>query len=536
MRRKSRQGSRVGQGCESAMSSCGISIESELVARIGRQRFEVWFGGSVRLRQIACGIVVESGDGFVLDWIRKTFRSDLEAVARSVCGPEAGVLFRCDDAESVTPRTAAAEVRPEEPATPKPVEPVEPAKSVQPRGRVAVREIDGGVSSASETSARKQPVRTAASSRGEGMQGSKGMQGSESGAREAASGPGSRRGPRFGPFIAGESNRMAMAAIDLMVQRPGEISPLLIQGPSGVGKTHLLEQCCHRARERHPGISAVFLSAEQFTTNFLQALHGGGLPAFRRNCRNVDLLVIDDLQFFVGKRATTVEFQQTIDALQRQTRQLVVSCDRDLCDLGDLGDDLVQRLSGGMSARIAPPDAEVRRGIVLAIADRKQLALPDDVVEFVVTHMTRTARELAGAVNRLEATSHMLGVPVTRGLAEEALADLVRASVRSVRLADIERAVCSAFGLESGSLQSCRRAKRVNHPRMLAMFLARKHTPAALTEIGSYFGRRSHSTVISAHKTVASWVSSRSTLQIADARWDADEAIRRVEDLLRTGS
>ncbi len=503
------------------MSSSGISIESELVGRIGRQRFEVWFGGSLRLRQIACGIVVESSDGFVLDWIRKTFRSDLEAVARAVCGPEAGVLFRCDDAESVTPPSAAAEAHPDERVTAKPVTPeLATPKDGEP--------ADHGIAVAGAGVVPSKSSRP----RGEGVRGSE----SGTGPREGAAGPGSRRGPRFGPFIAGESNRMAIAAIDLLVQRPGEVSPLLIQGPSGVGKTHLLEHCCQRARERHPGISAVFLSAEQFTTSFLQALHGGGLPAFRRNCRNVDLLVIDDLQFFAGKRATTVEFQQTIDALQRQARQLVVSCDRDLCDLGDLGDDLVQRLSGGMSARIAPPDAEVRRGIVLAIADRKRIALPDDVVEFVVTHMTRTARELAGAVNRLEATSHMLGVPVTRGLAEEALADLVRASVRSVRLADIERAVCSAFGLESGSLQSSRRAKRVNHPRMLAMFLARKHTPAALTEIGSYFGRRSHSTVISAHKAVASWVSSRSTLQIADARWDADEAIRRVEDLLRTGS
>ncbi len=502
------------------MSACGISVESELVARIGQQRFEVWFGGSVRLRRIECGIVVESGDAFVLDWIRKTFRSELEAVARSICGPEAGVLFRCDDAESVKPPPAAAEARPEQAAPPKPAESGEPidvaAKSVSGRRRgpqLAREELAREERPAAEEVAREEPARNPASPRS-----------------------GRKQGPRFGPFIAGESNRMAIAAIDLMVQRPGEISPLLIQGPSGVGKTHLLEHCCHRARERHQGISALFLSAEQFTTSFLQALHGGGLPAFRRNCRNVDLLVIDDLQFFLGKRATTVEFQQTIDALQRQARQLVVSCDRDIADLGDLGDDLVQRLSGGMSARIAPPDAEVRRGIVLAIAERKRLALPEDVVEFVVTHMTRTARELAGAVNRLEATSHMLGVPVTRGLAEEALADLVRASVRSVRLADIEKAVCSAFGLETGSLQSSRRAKRVNHPRMLAMFLARKHTPAALTEIGSYFGRRSHSTVIAAHKTVASWVSSRSQLQIADARWDADEAIRRVEDLLRTGS
>ena len=512
------------------MSSCGISVESELIARIGKQRFEVWFGGSVRLRQIACGVVVESGDGFVLDWIRKTFRNDLESVARSICGPEAGVLFRSDEAEQATPSPGPADLRVVDAGTPK-----SDAVTQEPSGKSESAESSGDCPLKSVTHRRR-------AARGIGDCGhpdpvrSSSKQGAAAPAGEPAVGPALRRGPRFGPFIVGESNRMATAAIDLMVQRPGEISPLLIQGPSGVGKTHLLEHCCHRARERHQGISALFLSAEQFTTSFLQALHGGGLPSFRRNCRNVDLLVIDDLQFFLGKRATAVEFQQTIDALQRQSRQLVVSCDRDLTDLGDLGDDLVQRLSGGMSARISPPDAEVRRGIVLAIADRKRLQLPDDVVEFVVTHMTRTARELAGAVNRPEATSHILGVAVPRGLAEEALADLVRASVRSVRLADIERAVCSAFGLETGSLQSSRRAKRVNHPRMLAMFLARKHTPAALTEIGSYFGRRSHSTVIAAHKTVVSWVSSRSQLQIADARWDADEAIRRVEDLLRTGS
>lgn len=526
------------------MSACGMSVESELVARIGQQRFEVWFGGSVRLRRIECGIVVESGDGFVLDWIRKTFRSELEAVARSICGPEAGVLFRCDEAESVKPLPAAADARPEQAPSLTPAESLAATESRVETGEtvaVTVKSVSGRrrgarpvgeertASSAAKEAGQQEPARNPAVSRYAVSR--------DAGSRDpAVPRSGRKQGPRFGPFIAGESNRMAIAAIDLMVQRPGEISPLLVQGPSGVGKTHLLEHCCHRARERHPGISALFLSAEQFTTSFLQALHGGGLPAFRRNCRNVDLLVIDDLQFFLGKRATTVEFQQTIDALQRQTRQLVVSCDRDIADLGDLGEDLVQRLSGGMSARIAPPDAEVRRGIVLAIADRKRLQLPDDVVEFVVTHMTRTARELAGAMNRLEATSHMLGVPVTRGLAEESLADLVRASVRSVRLADIEKAVCSAFGLETGSLQSSRRAKRVNHPRMLAMFLARKHTPAALTEIGSYFGRRSHSTVIAAHKTVASWVSSRSQLQMADVRWDADEAIRRVEDLLRTGS
>ena len=313
------------------------------------------------------------------------------------------------------------------------------------------------------------------------------------------------------------------------------MSPLVLHGPSGVGKTHLLEGICTHFRETHPKATAVFLSAEQFTTSFLQSLHGSGLPGFRRTCRSADLLVIDDLQFFVGKRATIMELLHTIDALHRQGRQMVFASDREPEALADLGPDLLSRLRGGMSARMLPPDEEVRRGIVAAIAARRGLAIPEEVGRYIAAHMVRHTRELAGAINRLEATSHMLGLPITLAMAEESLADLVRSSGRSVRLADIERAVCSAFGIESGSLQSAHRGKRVNHPRMLAMFLARKHTPAALTEIGSYFGRRSHSTVISAQKAVGEWVSKRSQIVLADSTWDVEEAIRRVEEMLRAG-
>jgi chromosomal replication initiator protein len=159
--------------------------------------------------------------------------------------------------------------------------------------------------------------------------------------------------------------------------------------------------------------------------------------------------------------------------------------------------------------------------------------MPAEVIHYVASQMTRHARELSGAVNRLEASSLMLGMPIGLEMAEEALADLVRASGRGVRIGDIERAVCKAFGIESGTLQSARRAKAVSHPRMLAMFLARKHTRAALTDIGGYFGRRSHSTVIAAEKAVTEWVAGRAQIVLADASWDVEEAIRRVEDLLR---
>jgi chromosomal replication initiator protein len=351
--------------------------------------------------------------------------------------------------------------------------------------------------------------------------------------RPTALTPSRRPASSLETFVSGPSNRMAVAAVELAATRPGEISPLVIHGASGVGKSHLLESLCGRFRELHPEATTVILSAEQFTTSFLQALHGSGLQGFRRACRGADVLVIDDLQFFVGKRATLMEVQQTVDALLREGRQVVFAADRDPASLDGLGSELIARLQGGIVTRIEPPDYDVRRGIVSSVAARRGLDLPDEVVHYVATHMTRHARELIGAVNRLEAASHMLGLPITAGVAAEALADLVRSSGRSVRLADVERAVCTAFGIEAGSLQSARRSRSASHPRMLAMFLARRHTSSALAEIGGYFGRRSHSTVISAQKTVDDWIARRARVLLADAEWDVEEAIRRVEEILR---
>jgi chromosomal replication initiator protein len=445
-----------------------------LRARLGADRFAVWFGDGAAIRMLptAAGepvcIVVRVGSGFTHDWLRRTFQAELIAAARDVCGAAVRIEWQTAGDEAPVEARALSVV-------------TAPPPAVEPRPL---------------------PRRSAA-----GLE----------------------------EFVVGPSNRMALGAVELVASRPGEMSPLVIHGPSGVGKTHLLEGVCARARESNPGLAVVMLSAEQFTTMFLQSLHGGGLPGFRRTCRSADLLVIDDVQFLVGKRATLVEFQQTVDALHRLGKQMVFACDRELDALDGLGADLLTRLRGGMVARILPPDYDVRRGIVAALCGKRGLSVPDEVVHYVATHITRHARELYGAINRLEATSLMLGAPVTAGMAEEALADLVRSSGRSVRLADIERAICKAFGIEEGSLQSSRRTKAVSHPRMLAMYLARRHTHAALADIGAYFGRRSHSTVIAAQKTVAEWVAKQTPILLAESQWDVQEAIRRVEDLLRAG-
>lgn len=471
-------------------------IQEHLRRRIGDDRYAVWFGEAAQISVALPGdstepaiVSVAIGSGFSHDWLRKTFRADLEAAVGAVCGPQASVEWR-EGSEPVVHGEPVAS----------------PRHPPQQRRRRSPPPAANGP--AAPTGLGHIPP-------------------SASGCRRPVAG--------LDSFVVGPSNRMAFAAVELAVTRPGEMSPLFLHGPSGVGKTHLLEAFCGQIREQQPGGTTVFLSAEQFTTAFLQALHGSGLPGFRRSCRQADLLVIDDLQFFVGKRATIEEFQQTIDALLRNGRQMVFAADRDLDALDGLGPDLLVRLKGGMQARILPPDEDLRRGIVAGLAARRGLQMPEPVVDYVAANITRHARELVGAVNRLEAASHMLGLPISLGMAEEALVDLVRSSRRGVRLADIERAVCTAFGIEPGSLQTAKRSRHVNQPRMLAMFLARKHTSSALTEIGGYFGRRSHSTVITAQKTVATWLSRRESVQLADAAWDAEEAIRRVEDLLRVG-
>jgi len=461
--------------------SAAERVRAAVRERIGDERFAVWFGEATWLPAAdGQGIVVQAGAGLTHEWLRRTFRRDVEAAVAAICGPKA----------SLTWEPAAALASP-------PVESAPP-----PSGLTVVRPAPEIVPPA---------------------------------AAPAVGNIGRRSGRSLADFVVGPGNKMALAAVELAAARPGEMSPLVVHGPSGVGKTHLLEGLCDRARELRPGTIAVFLAAEQFTTGFLQALHGTGLPGFRRTCRSAELLVVDDLQFFVGKRATLQELQQTIDALQRQGRQVVLGCDREPESIPELGPELLARLRGGMAARITPPDYDVRRGIVASLCRGRGLVVPDEVIHYVAVSMTRHARELYGAVNRLEATSTMLGVPVSLGLAEEALADLVRAGGRSVRLADIEKAVCQAFGIDRGGLQSGSRARAVSHGRMLAMYLARKHTHAALSEISGHFGRRSHSTVIAAQKTVAEWLATRARIVLAESAWDVEEAIRRVEDILRAG-
>ncbi|HEX7448435.1 MAG TPA: chromosomal replication initiator protein DnaA, partial [Pirellulales bacterium] len=445
------------------------ALQLALAEKVGQERFELWFGANTRLDFDDDALTVRVPNQFFQEWLRANFRQQIEASCQETLGKLVPVRFHIDDELGNKPAAVATGIT---------------MKQVGASGAVSA----------------------AAGERGE---------------RSAAP---RRRFANLESFVVGTSNRLAWVAAQSVAARLGNSSPLVLYGPTSVGKTHLLEGIYTDVKRLRSGAQVVYLSAEQFTTFFLEALHGSGLPSFRRKYRGLDLLIIDDVQFLAGKRATLTELLHTIDTFLREGRQLVFAADRPPSELAVLGPEFVTRLQSGLVCGVDLPEYETRLGIVRQLAGRLDLSLPDDVQEFVAANIATHARELSGALNRLDATSRALQKPVTLPLAEQTLADLIRRQSRGLRLTDIEQAVCEVFGLEPHTLQSNRKGKHVNHPRMLAMWLARKHTRAALSEIGHFFGGRSHSTVISAQKKVSDWMASGAPLGVADGACTIDEA------------
>ena len=465
-------------------------LRAALADKVGKERFELWFGAGTRLRLHGDTLTVGVPNRFFQDWLRLNFRRHIEDACQQTLGRRPALVFSIDA------------------TLPEP-----PLGKTSPGGSKTLSTNTGR----STSTPHAQPARQ------------------ESSATERSNGVRRRRFADLESFVTGDSNRMAWTSAQMAARQPGQISPLLIHGPTSVGKTHLLEGIWTSVRRARRGTTVIYLSAEQFTTYYLSALRGSGLPSFRTKYRGVGLLIIDDLQFFCGKRATVTELLYTVDTFLREGRQLVFAADRSPAGLAELGPELMARLESGMVCGIDLPDRATRLGIVAQMARRMSLRVPADVKEFIASRLTGHARELSGALCQLQAAAEALGKPITLAMAEEALAEMIRHSGRVVRLGDIQQAVCEVFGLEPSTLQSSRRAKCVSYPRMLAMWLARKHTRAALSEIGQFFGRRSHSTVISAQKRVDRWLADGKPVDLVDHTWQVDDAIRRVERQLQAG-
>ncbi|MFN7731257.1 MAG: DnaA ATPase domain-containing protein [Pirellula sp.] len=338
---------------------------------------------------------------------------------------------------------------------------------------------------------------------------------------------------RWEDFIVGDHNRFAYTGAQMVIEQPGQISPFLIHGPHGVGKSHLAAAIVQRLRQLYRYKRVLSLTGEQFTIEYTESAKGGGFANFRRKYRDVEALVIDDIQFCLGKAGTLVELRNTIDMLLRDRRQVILVADRGIHELAGLGGDLYARLSGGMSCGVEPMDAATRCQLLHKLCLKHEVPLSTDAAEQIARQCGGDARVLQGIVHRLVAQQRILGARLTSDDAVRCTSDLVRASQPIVRLSDIEKAVCTAFGLGDEMLRAKTKCQNISQPRMLAMFLARKYTRSALSEIGEHFGHRQHSTVISAQKKVESWLTTDDAIQVGLSRVPVREIVRGLESALQ---
>jgi chromosomal replication initiator protein len=340
-----------------------------------------------------------------------------------------------------------------------------------------------------------------------------------------------RRWLRLSDFVVGPCNRVAQASALSVVEEPGEaVNPLVLHGPVGTGKTHLLEGIYAGLRKGRPDFRVCYVTSEAFTNRFVQARRQSKFDAFRKQFRECDALLVDDLHFLAGKRATQEEFLHTFDALQADGRQMVLTCDCHPRLADDFAPELTDRLLGGAVWGLTPPDAATRLCILRAKAGQaKGGPLDDEVLGFIASQLRGNVRELEGAVHSVRHYAKVTGRRIDIALVREALADLLRHSIRLVKLPDVDGAVCTVLRLETGALQSKDRAWSVSHPRMVAMYLARKHTGASYSDIGGHFGGRNHSTAVAAEKKVRQWLQEDTELALGERRLRVKEIVERVE-------
>ncbi|NJS14279.1 MAG: chromosomal replication initiator protein DnaA [Sphingopyxis sp.] len=328
----------------------------------------------------------------------------------------------------------------------------------------------------------------------------------------------------FDRFVVSRSNVLAAnAARRMAAEETPLFNPLYLYSGTGQGKTHLLHAIGQAFAAVRPIANIILMSAEKFMLEFVGAMRGGDMMAFKARLRAADLLLIDDLQFVIGKGSTQEELLHTFDDLLTSGKRLVVTADRPPAMLDGVETRLLSRLGGGLVADIEAPEAGLREAIVRQrLVTLHGVDVPESVVEYLVRHFTRNIRELEGALNKLLAYASLTNVAITLPMAEERLAESVRSARPRITIEEIQRSVCSHFKLDKSDMISKRRLRSVARPRQIAMYLAKEMTPRSYPEIGRRFGGRDHSTVIHAVRVIEG-------LRVSDSEIDADiAAIRRA--------
>jgi len=308
----------------------------------------------------------------------------------------------------------------------------------------------------------------------------------------------------FDSFVIGNSNRFAHAASLAVAESPAKAyNPLFIYGGVGLGKTHLMHAIGHYILQNNPKSRVVYVSSEKFTNELINSIKDDKNEDFRNKYRNVDVLLIDDIQFIAGKDATQQEFFHTFNALHDANKQIILSSDRPPKEIPTLEDRLRSRFEWGLIADMQPPDFETRIAILKKKADVEGLNISNDVMTYIATKIKSNIRELEGALIRIVAYSSLTNKEINVDLAAEALKDIISNNQsKKVTIDLIVEVTANYFNLRVEDFKSQRRTRNVAYPRQIAMYLARKLTDTSLPKIGEEFGGRDHTTVIHAHEKI----------------------------------
>lgn len=449
-----------------------------IAKRITEARFNLWFRDHTRFVHLGDSVVVGVPNLYFQDWLQGTFGVEVRAAAAEVAGSPVIVRFAIDPELFQAQRSVEHASKNEETGNSPKAPPSAPQAAKKPKSATANK----------------------------------------------------RRWRHLTDFVVGPCNRVAHASAVSAVEEPGlGANPLVLYGPTGTGKTHLLEGIYAGLRRRQPIEKVIFVSAEDFMNRFLASVHHGKTGAFRKQFRECFALLVDDLSFLAGKKATQIEFLHTFDALVAGGCQVVVTCELHPRLSEELMPELTDRLLGGAVWGVLPPDADTRLAILKAKSAGPGPIIPEDILTFLGANLRGNVRELEGAIHSLRHFARVSGQPVTKELAREALGELMRHAVRVVRVADVDAAICATLKLPGGALKSKSRAWTVSHARMLAIYLSRKHTAATFGEISSYFGNKTHSTAVAAEKRVREWIDKNEPIKAGDRAWKARDLLDRVE-------
>ena len=427
----------------------------ELEAELSEQQLNTWLRPLQAVEDGAC-LRLLAPNRFVRDWVSEHFAQRISEVARAAAGsPDLSVTVSVGTRESrATPETRETSAKPAAAA---------PAR-------------------AAENSARRW--------RAEGP--------------THKSGSGLRTDFTFESFVEGKCNQLARAASLQVAQNPGgSYNPLFIYGGVGLGKTHLMHAIGNLLVRDRPQARVSYLHSEWFVTDMVKALQHNAITDFKRHYRSLDTLLIDDIQFFVGKERSQEEFFHTFNALLEEQQQVVLTCDRYPKEVEGLEERLKSRFGWGLTVALEPPDTETRVAILMRKAQSSGITLPEDVAFFIAKRIRSNVRELEGSLRRVLANAQFTGHPVTVEFAKESLKDLLALQDKLVTMENIQKTVAEFYKVKVSDLLSKRRSRSVARPRQVAMALSKELTSHSLPEIGQAFGDRDHTTVLHACKKVA---------------------------------